>query len=73
MVKSLRNLEEIKDKNPLAKLTSMLNGNTPLGTSKFLDLSDVFVALFLQHHGVFYLCQALDVNTHDQFVEHSLT
>ena len=73
VVKSLRHVGGIKGKNPLVKLICLFNSNTPFCKAKYFDLTAVFVSQFIRHHGIFYLCQALEVNTNDQFVEHALS
>lgn len=73
VVKSLRHKEEMKEKNPLIRLISIFNGNSVFYKAKFVELNSIFVIPFLHHHGVYYLCQALEGNKNEQFIEHALS
>ena len=71
VVKALRKLDDIALKNPLSRIVALINKDI-LSRDKFVEVSPLFVSLFLRHHGVFYLCQALEMNRSSQFTDQAI-
>lgn len=71
VVKALRKLDDITQKNSLSRIVALINKDI-LSREKFVEVSPLFVSLFLRHRGVFYLCQALEMNRSSQFTDQAI-
>ncbi len=71
VVKSLRMIDEISTKNPLPRLLRLMERDLT-STSVFYTPTKIFAKIFLLHHGVFYLGQAMEANRNVEFTENAL-
>ena len=79
VVKTLRQSEEIATKNPLPRLLRLMEkrrkeegGDGGDGEGSFGIFSQVFAKIFFSHRGVYYLCQAMDLNKTNPFNEDAI-
>ena len=71
VIKAFRQTDEICNKNPLPRLLRLMDRD-PTSDSVFHKPSRIITKVFLQHHGVFYLGKAMDLNRSSGFTENAL-